>query len=170
MSLLQRTPFFQLLLALVAGIVLYQYVQIPPYVLTSTLGLSIFLIALSFFVDKSASHYRFRHIFGIGAMLCTGTIAYYLCLSFEQRNEFTELNHRSIYEVELTSAPQEKERPYSVQIKLLQHYDSISTTPVSGNAMVYIQKDSLASELLLGDRLMIEANLKRQMAYKTKWI
>ncbi len=160
MSLLQRTPFFQLLLALVAGIVVYQYIKISQAILISFLVLSIFLIVLSFFVEKSASQYRLRHLFGIGAMLCTATIAYYLCLSFEQKNAFAELNHRAIYEVELTSAPQEKERSYSVQVKLLQRYDSISTTPVSGNAMVYIQKDSLASELLLGDRLMIEAEYK----------
>ncbi len=160
MSLLQRTPFFQLLLALVAGIVLYQYVQIPSAVLVGSFVLSLFLIVASFFIEKSPSLYRLRHVFGIGTMLCTATIAYYLCLSFEQRNAFTELNHRAIYEVELTSAPQEKERSYSVQVKLLQRYDSISTTPVSGNAMVYIQKDSLAGELLLGDRMMIDAEFK----------
>ncbi len=160
MSLLQRTPFFQLLLALVAGIVLYQYIQIPLDILIGSFGFSIFLIVLSFFVEKSTSQYRLRHIFGIGVILCTTTIAYYLCLSFEQRNNFTGLNHQAIYEVELTSAPQEKERSYSVQVKLLQRYDSISTTPVSGNAMVYIQKDSLASKLLLGDRLMIDAEFK----------
>lgn len=160
MNLLQRTPFFQLLLALVSGIVLYQFIQLPLYLLICLLGLSFLIITLSFFLQKSALQYRFRYIFGVGSFLCMAVIGHWLCLNFEKKSEFSELNHRAIYEAELITAPQEKERSYTFQVELLQRYDSITASPVRGKAILYIQKDSLPPDLLLGDRIMLDAEFK----------
>ena len=160
MNLLQRTPFFRLLLPLMSGILLYQYIRIPSFWLMVLMGVSFVLISFTFIVRKPELQYRFRWIFGLGTMIFLIAIGYTICRLFDQKNQFTELNHRAIYEVELISAPVEKERSHSFRVKLLQRYDSLPTAKVNGKAIIYLQKDSMPPNLLMGDRLMIEAEFK----------
>lgn len=160
MNLLQRTPFFRLLFALVFGILLFQYFRVSLIILSVLLILSLLILISFLFIRNSETQYRFRWLFGIGVFVCFACIGYGSCYLFEQKNQFTELNHRAIYEVELISAPVEKARSYSFRVKLLHRYDSIEITPVAGKAILYIQKDSVPPSLLFGDRLLVDAEFK----------
>ena len=160
MNLLQRTPFFRLLLPLISGIVLFQYIRIPVYLLALPLLVSFIIFIVSTISRNPDFQYRFRWLFGLGTMICFAIIGYWVCHFYEQNNQFTELNHRAIYEAELITPPIEKERSYSFRVKLLQRYDSLSATKVNGNAIIYIQKDSIPPNLMLGDRLMFDAEFK----------
>lgn len=160
MNFLYRTPFVRLLLALVSGIILFQYIQIPMYILILGFLVSFLLSLLHFFTRNADIQFRFRWVFGFFSAICFSIIGYVTCLFFQENNQFTELNHRAIYEVELTSSPVEKERSYSASVKLLQRYDSAASKKASGNAIVYFQKDSVRPGLLLGDRILIDAEFK----------
>ena len=76
MNLLQRTPFFRLLLPLMSGILLYQYIRIPSFWLMVLMGVSFVLISFTFIVRKPELQYRFRWIFGLGTMIFLIAIGY----------------------------------------------------------------------------------------------
>lgn len=160
MNLLQRTPFFRLLLALVFGIVCFQYFRLPATILLAILIISILISVVLLLIRNPDLQYRFRNLFGVFVLIIFATIGYGVSFLFEYKNQFTELNHRAIYEVELISPPVEKARSHSFRVRLLHRYDSTQMTPVSGKAILYIQKDSLPLELLLGDRMLVDAEFK----------
>jgi len=157
MDFLQRTPFFRLLLPFISGIFLFRYVEVSTGGLLVIFVLSIILVVLSFVIRISRQQFQFRWLFGSGITLFFLALAYPLCVEREKVSEFDHLHKKGIYRVELTAAPVEKAKSYLCQVKVLQFYDSASRFPARGKANLYLQKDSAASRLLFGDRLMLEA-------------
>ena len=160
MDFLHRTPFFRLLLPFVIGIVLYQYVELSIWSLLSLFLISLFLVFISFLIRIPKLQFQFRWLFGCGIFLFMFTMAYFLSGEREKENVFDHLHQKGIYRVELTSAPIEKAKSYLCKVNVLQFFDSTSWKPARGKAILYLQKDSAASKLLFGDRLMIETEFK----------
>ena len=161
MNFLQRTPFFRFLLFLAAGIVLFQFVRLPAVAIAGIASVAGIGLITDFFLIKKDIHYRFRWIFGFATFLILLAAGYTSSLIFEKQHVFNELNDRGIYEVELRSAPVEKERSFMSKVRLIRKYESGKEKVCSGNAIIYLQKDSAASELIIGDRLLIEAEFER---------
>lgn len=157
MSFLQRTPFLRLLIPVVTGIILYQYIKFPLWILWVLFVVSITLITTNLLLKKSFIQYKFRWLFGCGIFLFFTTLFYFLSYKAEQKNQFEHIGKKGFYEVELVSMPMEKVRSYLYEVKILQFSDSALFTPSSGRAYLYFQKDSAVSTLLYGDRLLVEA-------------
>ena len=157
MKFLQRTPFFRLLFPLIAGIIMYQYWELPMWGLSACFVLSLGFIAFSFFLRASNLQYRFRWLFGCGISLFFIAFAYALCVNVERENSFDHLSEKGIFTVELTKAPVEKARSIMCEAKIIQFSDSLSSLASQGKAYIYFQKDSLAAALAFGDRLLVEA-------------
>ncbi len=160
MNFLQRTPFFRFLLFLAAGIVLFQFVSLPDMVLKVIVSVALIGLLCHFFLLKQEKLYQFRWIFGFSAALLLLTAGYISSLLFEKKHFFQELNNRGIYEAELRSAPVEKERSFMCRVKLIRKYESGKAETCGGTSIIYLQKDSAADKLLLGDRLLFEAEFK----------
>lgn len=160
MKFVNQTPFFFLLSALVLGIITYQLLLLPLWASGVLIVLSIVLILFSFLFKRVELQYRFRWMFGVGVMFALIVLGYYSCLFFEKQHQFSDLNSRALYEVELISVPIEKTNSYQCKLSLLQRIDSVSTRAARGEAVVYFQKDSLMQELLIGDKLLVEAEFK----------
>jgi len=156
MDFLQRTPFFRLLLPFIVGIILYQYVELFQWSLFALFGLSAFLILLSFAIRLPNRQFQFRWLFGCGIFLFMLSLAYSTSAGYEHENSFSHLHQKGIYRVELNSAPVEKAKSYMCKVDVLQYYDS-AWKPAHGHAMLYLQKDKNTSQLLFGDRLMVQA-------------
>lgn len=156
MDFLQRTPFFRLLLPFIIGIILYQYVNLLQGGLLALFIVSICLILLSFAIRVPKRQFEFRWLFGSGIFIFMLSLAYFLSAEREKADVFDYLNHKGIYKVELTSAPVEKTKSYLCKVTVLQCFDS-SWKPARGQAILYFQKDKVASKLLFGDRLLVEA-------------
>lgn len=156
MDFLQRTPFFRLLLPFIIGIVLYQYVELFQWSLFSLLGVSVCLIILGFIIRKPILQFQFRWFFGFGIFLFSMTFGYLLSSQKDKDQKFDYINQKGCYEVELTSAPVEKANSYLCKVTVLRHFNSLSKKSTAGNAYLYLQKDSAASHLLFGDRLLVE--------------
>ena len=79
MNFLLRTPFLRLLLAVVAGIGVYNAVHVPAWAVWVAGGLSVALVAVSYGIRAVGLRYRYRWLFGCGAGLffmqgpCIGT-------------------------------------------------------------------------------------------------
>jgi len=157
MDFLQRTPFFRLLLPFVSGIFLFRYIDISVGGIWAIFFLSIFFIFMSFVLHVPKQQFKFRWLFGCGIFLFFVALAYPLSLVREKGSEFDHLHQKGIYRIELTAAPIEKAKSYLCRVELLQFYDAASWSTARGKAYLYLQKDSAASRLLYGDRLMLEA-------------
>ena len=64
MDFLLRTPFFRLLIAIIPGIVLYQYVELPTSAICICGGISLVFVFISFLIRKSNFQFKFRWLFG----------------------------------------------------------------------------------------------------------
>ncbi len=160
MNFLHRTPFFRLLLAIIPGIILYQYIIVPVYVLYLFAAASAVTIPIAYLFRKSRFQYKLRWIFGAGAGVFLSVLSYFLCLQFDKNHPFSVLNEHAVYEVSLTAAPVEKARSYLCKAELIRKYDSTQVKAASGHAIIYLEKDSAVRHLLLGDRLLIDAEFK----------
>lgn len=157
MDFLQRTPFFRLLLPLILGIIVYQYVDFQQWGLYAMFFLSIILLVLPFVIRIPKRQFQFRWLFGCGIFLFLFVLVYFLSGEREKENVFQRLNSKGIYRVELTAAPIEKAKSYLCKVNVIQYFESTGWVTTRGKAILYLQKDSAASKLLFGDRLMLEA-------------
>ena len=156
MDFLQRTPFFRLLLPLILGIIAFRFVEFFQWSLLAVFGFSLFLILLSFVIRVPKRQFQFRWLFGSGIFLFLFSLGYTLTSNQEKANDFDHLHQKGIYRVEICSPPVEKEKSIMCKAEVLQFHNSI-WQPAHGQAILYFQKDKLASKILFGDRLMVEA-------------
>ena len=157
MDFLRRTPFFRLLLPLIAGILLFQrFPSLPVELLVALFAVSIGVVILSFLIRNTSKQYVFRWLFGSGITVFLAMLAFVLSADRDRRSAFEHLGERSVYRVELVRAPVEKDRSYLCEVELIQVLDSNEWRSATGTAILYLQKDSAAATLLYGDRLLVE--------------
>jgi len=156
MEFLQRTPFFRLLLPFIAGIILYQYVEFVHGVLYVLVVLSALLVAGSYLIHTPKRQYQFRWLFGCGISVFMLSLAYLICAGHDKAQAFDHFFQKGIYRVELISSPVEKAKSFRCDAKVIGFYTT-SRQPAHGKAILYFQKDQAASNLLVGDRLLVEA-------------
>jgi len=157
MNFLQRTPFFRLLLPLTLGIVFYQYVELQHWGLYALFFVSLILLFLSLVIRIPKRQFQFRWLFGCGIFMFLFVLICFLSGEREKENTFQRLNIKGVYRVELSAAPIEKAKSYLCKVDVIQYFYATNWVPTRGKAILYLQKDSAASKLLFGDRLMLQA-------------
>lgn len=157
MDFLQRTPFFRLLVPFIIAIVFYQYFSIEKEYILFLVAISTLLITATFFIKKPALQFQLRWMFGAGVFIFIFSLATVLCKWQSNQNSFSHLHHEGIYQVKLISAPVEKQKSFQCKVELLQTYESNKWLPSKGNAILYIQKNQDASQLMYGDHLLVRA-------------
>jgi len=90
----------------------------------------------------------------------------FLSLQKEDKAKFSHLDTKGIFRVEIAEAPVEKAKSYLCEVKVLKFYGNGEWLDAHGNAILYVQKDSASSNLLFGDRLMVEAEFKNHPELK----
>jgi competence protein ComEC len=161
MNFLNRTPFFRLILPLIAGIVAFQYLSLPVWLLVLLFLLSCIVIAVSFTIKKASQQFAFRWLYGSGITISLLTGGYFLTYQHNDNSEFSYVDQPGIFWIELTHAPIEKQKTYKCEVRLLGVFNKKHYHSAEGNAIVYIQKNSMADKLLYGDRLLVRTEFKR---------
>ncbi len=157
---LHRTPFIRLLLPLVTGIVVCQLVVMSDWMLMGLSAMGVCLCGYSFFIKDINFQYKFRWLFGCGIFLFLFAMGCYLVDKQNHKNQFTALNEKGIFKVELIASPIEKSKTYLCKVQVKGLYKNHHWQSQSGKAIVYIQKDSAVTRLLYGDQLMIGTTFK----------
>jgi len=162
MNFLQRTPFFRLLLPLIAGIVAFRLIKIDAFFTIVILTLSILLIIASFLVKNTSVHYKFRWYFGAGIFMLIFQLAFFILTEKEKNSQFFPMSQKGIFEVEIIESPVIKESSVLCKIKVKSYFSSDSKQlPAKGKALVYIARDSLSVLLRSGDVLLIQSVFKK---------
>lgn len=157
---LHRYPFLRLLLPLIAGFLVGNYlffkeVYVPDTVLVGvSAGLFFLLLAVYF-----SRRYSFRWIFGSVAYLLvfgagTGGMNQVL-----QQTIYAFPKQECVYRAILTDWPDEKEHTFLCPAFLTEKQDSVGVVPVNRKVLLYISKDSLAGSLHNGDELVLMARV-----------
>ena len=162
MSFLPRTPFFRLLLPLIAGIVFLQFAGFST-VLTGTLLFLVLLSAsLNYFVKNPSLQYRFRWLFGFSVFLTVFLIGYTLSEFHGRRSEFRFEGQKGMSYVEIVEAPVVKDKSVLCRVRTLNYTDSLGVIHAAkGNALLYVARDSASEMLRSGERLMLETTFRK---------
>ncbi|NDV47596.1 ComEC family competence protein [Paludibacter sp. 221] len=155
MDFLQRTPFFRLLIPVVAGVILYRFIKLPVWVTGISIALSILVVLFSFLLRSPVLQYKLRWLFGFGVFLFFVSLAYSLCTFQEERNSFDYLDEEGCFLVEVVKTPVKKSRSYLCEVELMQYSDLNIIAQAKGRAYVYFQPDAVVPNLSYGDRLFI---------------
>ncbi|MDO9152297.1 MAG: ComEC/Rec2 family competence protein [Paludibacter sp.] len=162
MNFLQRTPFFRLLLPLIAGIIFCEYYHISTTVFFVFLILAFFFIVIAFSFRKPKFQYTFRWLFGVSMFLFLFLLGNFKMHQAQNECRFEKLNIKGFFQVEITEAPVQKENSFLCRITTSQFIDSsFQIIPTDGRALIYIAKDSASAQLQSGDRLLIETTFSK---------
>lgn len=162
MSFLQRTPFFRLLLPLIAGIVFFQFAGFSA-VLASALLFFVFLsVSLNYIFKNPSLQYRFRWLFGFSVYLSIFLIGYVLSEFHGRRSEFRFEGQKGMSYVEIVEAPVVKEKSVLCRVRTLNYTDSLGVIHAAkGNALLYVARDSASEMLRSGECLMLETTFRK---------
>jgi competence protein ComEC len=160
MNFLQRTPFFRLFIALVAGIVYFRYFEISISALIVASFCSATIIVASLFFKKTENQFRLRWLFGVGSFILLFIIGYSLSYINESKATFTPLNQQHTFIVTTKSATQEKTKSYRCEVELSKVLINNNWENAQGNAIIYFEKSDKAKQLLINDKLIIRTTFK----------
>lgn len=153
----QRTPFARLLIGYIIGIISFQVVRLPDYCILIWGVLGVIGLLVNFFIRSTAHQYQFRWVFGVGVLLLFSLMGYINCRYIDQKDYFSAINQEGTYLVEIIASPKEKQRSYNCQVKLVSQYKTDGTIEDEyGKAMLFLEKDSCKSDILIGDFLLID--------------
>lgn len=168
MNFLLRTPFFRLLLALIAGIVTSRMCRLYDLTLLALAVPALLVILLSFVVTDVRWSHRLRWGFGAGLIVWVYLLGYLLMQNRESDLRFAFSGDAEVYCIHITAPPEHKER--SVLVEAVAERCGRSETDSSGvpvppqwrksvrnaspGVILFIRKDSAAQTLRRGDVLI----------------
>lgn len=157
MNFLYNTPFFRICLALAIGILFNETDFQKPLLVGS-----FFAAVCAFCISKipSLKHQK-QWIFGVAVFMAFITIGNFISSFYEQKNRFHNVNKKGFFEVELLENPIEKPRSYLCRVKTISYSDSLGTILTKGKAMLYLQKDTLSSQLRRNDLLLVYTKFEK---------
>ena len=179
MNFLLRTPFFRLLLALIAGIITFRFFRLYDLTLLAIAVPAFSIIVLSFVVNDVRWSYRLRWGFGAGVIVLVYLLGYLVAHHRESQLRFSFTEEPEMYRLELASQPELKERSVLVEAVPEQCStivsDSLASEPLAWlrsmrnafrsvnppRVLVYLRKDSAAMALHRGDVLMARVQFQR---------
>ena len=162
MSFLQRTPFFRLLLPLIAGIVFFQFAGFSAVLSGALLFFVLLSVSLNYIFKNPSLQYRFRWLFGFSVYLSIFLIGYVLSEFHGRRSEFRFEGEKGLCYVEILEAPVLKEKSVLCRVETLNFTDSLGVIHAAkGNALLYVARDSASEILQSGDRLMLETTFRK---------
>lgn len=154
-------PILKLLLPFIIGIILAdrndggsnQALQ-----LVAILG-GISLIATC--ICLKLKEWRFRHFFGISAMLLFLSMGYITCSLQWKSAPISFPTQSLIYEGVLTDATVIKSQSRQCPIQLTSRWEGDSHIPINGKIWLYLPKDTLTQDLHPGDRIYFKGIIKK---------
>ncbi len=156
---IQTTPIFRVLLGYIVGILLFQITHISLGILYIVLLITFLFSLYILFYRKQK--YKNRWFWGVFITLFFISLGYYNCKWFEQRSEFSILNKKGLYLVEVLSAPSEISNSYKCEIKLIRQIEPHLDKKVFGKAILYLQKEkNHKPTFFIGDYLLVNTRFQ----------
>jgi competence protein ComEC len=156
----ETAPFFRLLLPLAAGILCYD--QLPVHSVAGVSSLTVigvtFLLYLAMVYAK-----RNNSIYSVISFVLLNTFFFFSGISVSYFNDIrnnktwfgNDVSGDNSYLARVTDAPSEKEHSWKLPVRVLNSIKDGRISRVTGNAFVYLYKDSRPMRLQKGDSLLL---------------
>jgi len=155
---IRTTPFFRFFLPFVAGILFQLNVSFTFNYLY--LVIFLFLIfSIIFFYKKIVENRRLRWIFGILLNLLLFFVGSYLVQFYKVNIPQVSLNQNITFTSQVVESVDEKAKTYKTLLKLKSIIDSTNSQTISGQMLVYLQKDSFSAKLKYGDIIVCQSKI-----------
>ncbi|WP_372751687.1 ComEC/Rec2 family competence protein [Labilibaculum sp.] len=158
---LRQNPFFRFLLPLVMAIALANVLEVSSNIGWVFFVCGLFGILLFTLVTKYRKSYSLRSWFGV--------FVFFLCFGFgtvryndvQTKMDLSISDSICFIKGEVIEPPVEKLNSYALVLKVESIKNADNWQIVSGNSMLYLQKDEMAKELTSGDLLVLRTKLQR---------
>lgn len=155
----REAPFIRFVIPLMLGISIQLTNPITDYWVLVSIGIPIILLYFSFNFLPVSYQFNFQFIKGI-LLSCLLLFLGYCLPFFHTSTNATyyfehHLNKSTHSLVKVLSSPDEKEKTYKIDVEVVQLFDKNSSTPCSGQAILYLQKNERVQALQAGDHLLI---------------
>lgn len=161
---INHIPLIRLLIPFVGGIIACVYLTFNPIYSLSCLALSIVTYILLLIINKVNSNYNARWIFGLLLFInffLAGAALTSLKYSSSKNNSVSLNNIKEQLIIgEVKESPQVKAKTVKVIIEIKGLKQKESWVEGKGKAIIYLQNDSLAKTLGIGDVLSFEPKLE----------
>lgn len=159
----QTAPFIRILLLFVAGIVLYHYSWQEQYkLLYSIVAIAAVLLYAVSVWFRSSSVLR---ITGVCAMhIALITAGWWLSYANDvqhQPNRMAQHSTADAFIARITAPPAEKPRTYKLQVQVLSAMYGDSSQPATGDALVYLYKNTDSLAFRQGDTILLPNTWQR---------
>ncbi|MFC2152434.1 ComEC/Rec2 family competence protein [Bacteroidota bacterium] len=154
---LHQTPFFRLVIPLIAGIIFQINFPIIHSVIVYIL-ISFVAFVFTFPILKLTRNYILNNVWGVLISLVLFFAGMQLA-SFKQQKELSFNNTENSFIATLIKEPEEKENTIKATLKVDFIKDSINWKSSSVRVLCYFQKDSTSLNLKLGDQILAKAYL-----------
>ncbi len=162
---IHRYPFARMVLPLIAGIVLGDFLSfnLDNVCLSGFFFILLVLSALLLvWIYRSLVSYAYRWIFGVSTCLSFFFLGAFLITYQLDKTSSSLPQESTVYRALLTETPQQKERSVLCRARLLQSIDSSCQASMAPcEVLLYLQVDSLSRQLSSGDELLIAARFNR---------
>ena len=163
LKLLRTAPFVRFILFLIFGILIQNYFDIASYFLVFLL-LGLLLISLSF-VPKITGKYKFRFLFGLGLFFLLFSTGIFIQNKSSEKVKWIEKPSVYLYEGLLIDEPTSKPKTIQCKVKIVNSENTIIKQVINKKVVIYVPKDSISSQLKVGDRLLFYGKLEKSPLY-----
>ena len=156
-----KIPFVRIVLAFIAGILLYKFFPFIPVWWGTIIAIVITLTLIVFqAIPKLRSSYRASPYWGIGLTIMLIISGY--CLSILQTNRqiVTDKSKTGYIIGEIIEQPTEKEKSVKTVLEIQAIKNKNEWVKSEGKVVLYFQKDEHSSSLINGDRIVFEPTLQ----------
>jgi competence protein ComEC len=154
---IRKVPMFRLLLPFLLGLASYRMISASSKVLFILLVI-LYILFIYFWQKKKISYkYTLRWVFGLIANILLFLSGLLYPLVYESRPYLQNIDDNTHFLItEVIEIPEEREKTFKLILKAKAGIvnDSISIT--NGKLLAYVNKDSLSSEIKIGDRLFMK--------------
>ncbi len=157
---LSHTPLFKIAVPFIAGILLFNYLNIPLLVVLSITCVLFLICIIQHFTIRSSFSRKTNGVLIFILLLLTGGVLISAKKLNNQKNHFS--NYDAVWAKGIISKPtEEKDKSYKTYIEIEHVIDSNrNVTHTDGNLLVYIQKDSTTPHYETGDEVLINLKYK----------
>lgn len=159
----KEVPFLRIIIPLIAGILIQDSSSLSITTCSNLFILSLLLILLLAILPITKRFY-FRHWKGIclfTSLLCTGILITSLQQAPLQKNWAGHFNSiGAVICAEVSSAPVEKDKSYKINAVVQKILTDSYAIKTSDKVILYIEKDSIAAKINIGDHLYFEKTLQ----------
>lgn len=146
----KEIPFLRICVPLCSGVITGIYTgseHLVPVIIIS-------LAAIGFILSAIIRRYNDDHIFGIAVFLSFFISGWLLCRI--QKDSISVLkNETSVFTCTLSDFPEEKEKSYTLILKIDAIIENSIRKPLNVSIILYYKKDSVVRSFLPGDKLII---------------